>query len=204
MIIESIKKLFIVRSDCYPQQIERKNEYTVARNTLTDNVIRRHLDGFITVGCWQTEPITRTVKWVCFDFDGIIEEEYEKAKRLFFKLKKKGFNPIMEFSGRKGYHIWLFLEPVDMGIARQFMIENSNKDVSDVYPKSNKIEKNGYGFQVKLPLGLHRVSMQRCFLFDDDLKTLSQKRGEEFLIDFNNRKRDRITLKNIKYFIGGD
>jgi hypothetical protein len=200
MLLQSIKNLFIVRHDCYPQQLELKNEYIVTKTKLTDDILKKHLEGTITIGCWQTEPITKKVKWVCFDFDGILEEEYEKAKKLFYKLVAMGFNPLLEFSGRRGYHVWLFVEPVDMAVARQF-VAGLSKGVSDVYPKSDKIENGGYGFQVKLPLGIHRMSMKRSFVFDNNLKPLSQRQGELFLISFSEKKRDVISLTNIESFI---
>ena len=202
MIIKAIENLFIVRKDSYPQQIDTQNMYNVVKLPLTTDIIKSHLDGFITIGCWQTDPLTKKVKWVCFDFDGIVEEEFEKAKKLFYKLKGKGFNPLMEFSGRRGYHIWLFVEPVDMSIARQFVLEVSkDENVSDVYPKSDKLNGEGYGFQVKLPLGIHRVFMQRSFLFDENLKPLSQNEGEEFLIKLSEQKRDKIFIINVKSFV---
>ena len=121
MIISTIRDLFISRNDCYPVQIDGKNEYTVARRTLTDDVILDHLDGSITIGCWQTDPISRTVKWLCFDFDGVLEEEFEKAKNLVGKLRGKGLHPVMEFSGRRGYHVWLFIKPIDIAATHTFV-----------------------------------------------------------------------------------
>lgn len=202
MITAAIKSLFIVRNDCYPKQIDKKNEYTVVKENLTYSIIRKHLDGFVTIGAWQTNPETKKVKWVCFDFDGIIEEEYEKSRKLFYKLKDIELNPLMEFSGRRGYHIWLFIEPVDIAIARKFVLEISKDfEVSDVYPRNDKIEEGGYGSQVKLPLGIHRVSMKRSFLFDDNLKPLSQIEGQNFLIKLNNEKRNDIFVDDINNFL---
>lgn len=205
-IIEAIENLFISRRDCYPQQIEKENLYTVIKKPLTEKEILDHLKGSITIGCWQTDPITKKVKWVCFDFDGIIEEEYEKAKKLYYKLKDRGFHPVMEFSGRRGYHVWLFVEPVDMAVARQFVLDISKEEnVSDIYPKSDKINGDGFGFQVKLPLGIHRAAVppQRSLLFDENLKVLSQSDGENFLIRLSNQIRDKISIKDINSFIGG-
>lgn len=152
MIIGAIRDLFIAREDCFPQQIDGRNEYAVTRTPLTDDIILDHLEGSITIGCWQTDPITRKVKWICFDFDGELEIEFEKAKSLFLKLVEKNFNPIMEFSGRRGYHVWLFIEPVDIVVAYTF-VSNVSSGASDVYPKSGKIADGGYGSQVKPPLG---------------------------------------------------
>ncbi len=200
MIIGTIRDLFISRDDCFPMQIDGKNEYTVARRTLTDDVILDHLDGSITVGCWQTNPVTRMVKWLCFDFDGVLEEEFEKAKNLTQKFQEKGFHPVLEFSGRRGYHVWLFIEPVDIAVAYTF-VSNVSSGASDVYPKSGKIADGGYGAQVKLPLGLHRVTMKRSYLFDAAFNLLSQNDSEKLLVDFNQTTRDKIQPINIETYL---
>jgi len=201
-IFEAIDNLFISRQDSYPQQIENENNYLVIRKPVTEDIILKHVRGELTIGCWQIDPFTNKVKWICFDFDGIIEEEFEKAKKLFYRLKYSGFNPVMEFSGRRGYHVWLFIEPIDVAIARQFVLEMSQGgSVSDVYPKSDKINGDGYGFQVKLPLGIHRASMKRSYLLDENLNELSQSDGEEFLIRLDEQKRDTIAIINIGSFV---
>jgi len=202
-IIKILENLFIIRKDCYPKQIEGENKYIVVKKELTDGILQRHLKGEVTIGCFQIQPITNKVKWICFDFDGDLKEEFEKAKQLFYKLKEGGFNPLMEYSGRRGYHIWLFIEPIDVSIAKKFATDVS-KEVKphEIFPKQNKLE-NGkkYGCQVKLPLGIHRVSMKWSFLFDEDLKQLNQEESKELLIKINNKKRDEISTNNLKEFV---
>ncbi|MBI3259251.1 MAG: hypothetical protein HYZ54_07250 [Ignavibacteriae bacterium] len=202
-VVNALKDLFIVRRDCYPLQIEHKNEYIVVKENLTYKIISDHLKGLITIGCWQVDPLSKTVKWVCFDFDGVIEEEFEKAKKLFYKLKNKGLNPLMEFSGRRGYHIWLFVEPIDLIDARKFAIDVSRtQSPHEIFPKNDKLTGKGYGFQVKLPLGIHRVPMKRSFLFDENLRPLSHEKSQDFLIKLSRKKRDTISSKNLISFVG--
>ncbi|MCX5782147.1 MAG: hypothetical protein NT145_05535 [Elusimicrobia bacterium] len=103
-IIKTVRDLFIIRDDCYPLQIEGLNEYKVIKETFSDDIIRKHLQGMITVGGFQIDPKMNKVKWICFDFDGSLNVEFEKAKTLCKRLKEKGYNPLLEFSGRRGYH----------------------------------------------------------------------------------------------------
>jgi len=202
-VIDAIRELFIIRDDCYAQQLEGLNEYKVINQTFSDDIIKKHLKGLITVGSFQVEPKSNKVKWICFDFDGIIEEEFEKAKRLFEKILSKGMNPILEFSGRRGFHIWLFIEPVDLSVARQFALEISkNEIISDIYPKNSKIEKNGYGTQVKLPLGVHRASNKRSYFFNSNFKPMNYIESMDFLINLSKKERDKIKITNIKSFLG--
>jgi len=194
-IIEAIESLFIIRKDCYPMQMDNKNDYRVIKKPLTRDLIEQHLKGDITIGCYQANPITKNVKWVCFDFDGVIEDEFEKAKRLFFRLKNNEMNPLMEFSGRRGYHIWLFIEPTKIDIARAFVLEwSKDNGVADVYPRNDKIGHNGYGSQVKMPLGMHRVSWKRSYLLDENLNVLSQGNSEKLIIEIADKKRDLISI----------
>jgi hypothetical protein len=200
--IEALDNLFFVRKDCYPKKLDKLNQYIVVKKPLTTEIIQSHLDGDITIGCFQIEPETNKVKWICFDFDGKLTEEFEKAHKLFNKLKDNGFNPLMEFSGRRGYHIWLFIEPIDSSEAKRFAVEIS-KDVNpnEIFPKQDKLDKKGYGCQVKLPLGIHRVSNKRSYFFNQNFKPLSQKEGINFLIKLSKEKEDKINITNIKSYL---
>jgi len=198
-LLGTIENLFISRKNNYPQQIDGKNVYTVINKPLTKEIIQRHLNGTITIGCWQVND--NKVKWICFDFDGDLKEEFEKAKKLFYLLKEKKFNPLLEFSGRRGYHIWIFIEPTDLSIARIFALEISKTySPNEVFPKSKNLTGKKFGFQVKLPLGLHRVTMLRSYLFDENLKPLNQEQSRNFLIKIKEMKRNKIVFKNLKFF----
>ncbi|RLG10207.1 hypothetical protein DRN69_09385, partial [Candidatus Pacearchaeota archaeon] len=165
------------------------------KEKLTQDIIQKHLGGIITIGCFQINPINNKVKWICFDFDGDLKEEFKKSKKLFLKLKEKGFNPLLEFSGRRGYHIWLFLEPTDAATARKFAMEIAKEsEPHEIFPKQDKLEESKkYGCQVKLPLGLHRVSRKWSYFFDENFSPLNLTKSRELLLKFCNNK-DSINL----------
>jgi len=201
-IVSVIRELFFVRDDCYPMQLDGLNEYKVIKRNLTTDIIARHIRGDITIGSFQINPKDNMVKWICFDFDGDLEEEFEKAKRLFLKLKQKGFSPLLEFSGRRGYHVWLFVEHTDSKIAREFAVKISEEHKpSEIFPKQDKIEKDGFGGQVKVPLGLHRASNKCSYLFDDKLKILSKEGGIKYIIKISEKERDEIKTKGLLDFL---
>jgi hypothetical protein len=201
-IMSAIRELFFVRDDCYPMQLDGLNEYKVIKNNLTADIIARHIRGDITIGSFQINPKNNTVKWICFDFDGDLKEEFDKAKKLFLKLKQKGFSPLLEFSGRRGYHVWLFVEPTDAKIAREFAVKISEEHKpNEIFPKQDKIEKDGFGGQVKVPLGLHRASDKWSYLFDDKLKILSKEWGIKHIIKISEKEKDEIKTKNLSQFI---
>jgi len=203
-ILETVEKLFIVRNDCYPIQIDKTNDYIVEKKPLTKDIIKKHLDGLITIGCFQIEPGTNNVKWICFDFDGNLETELEKAKKLFNKLKRIGLHPYLEFSGRRGYHIWLFIEPIDASKARKFAIEISEDATPhEIFPKQDNLGYGkGYGAQVKLPLGKHRLSDGWSYFFNEQFQPLSKEESHNFLVNtIAKREKDDILIKDIKSFI---
>lgn len=188
-IVKIIRDLFIVRDDCFPMQKEDVNEYTVIKGHFSDEIIRSHLRGSLTAGSFQIDPKTNKVKWICFDFDGELSVEFEKAKQLYNRLKDKGYNPLLEFSGRRGYHIWLFVEPVDAALARKFAHQAAEGiEVSEIFPKQDRIKENQFGGQVKIPLGVHRVSHKRSCLFNDKLIILSDSKSVNIIVNRNDRK----------------
>lgn len=201
-IVQAVEELFINRRDAYAIQLDGLNEYKVIKEPLTKSVIAAHLAGRITIGSFQINPEDNKVKWICFDFDGELNEELEKAKKLYGKLKEQGYSPLLEFSGRRGYHVWLFVEPVDAGAARKFAIEvSSDCEPHEIFPKQDKIEKTGYGGQVKLPLGVHRVSGKRSVFFDKKFHMLSESNSKKFLIEFNENSKGVLRTKSIGSFI---
>ncbi|MFC2143067.1 hypothetical protein ACFLQN_01565 [Candidatus Aenigmatarchaeota archaeon] len=199
-IIDVIKDLFVIRNDCFPIQKDGLNEYKVMKGFFSDEIIKSHLKGTLTVGSFQINPNTNTVKWICFDFDGDLDTEFKKTKKLYIHLKENGYNPLLEFSGRRGYHVWLFIKPTDAAIARKFSHEVSKSIIiSEIFPKQNKIGVNQYGGQVKIPLGIHRASNKRSFFFDNNFKELSLKKSFNELLSIN-RKRDVLDIFNLKRF----
>lgn len=201
-IVQAIENLFINRDDVYPRQMDGLNEYKVIKDKIDKDIIARHLSGDITIGSFQIDPEDNKVKWICFDFDGHLAEELEKAKKLFNKLKEKGFNPLLEFSGRRGYHVWLFIEPVDASVARKFAIAISKEaKPHEVFPRQDKIEKNEFGGQVKIPIGFHRVSGKRSLFFDENFKQLSESESRKLLIKINDQSRDIVKIKSLGDFI---
>jgi len=197
-----MQDLFVNRNDCYTVQQEGKNEYIVVKKPLAPEIISGHLAGLITIGVFQINPENNKVKWICFDFDGnVLTDELEKAKKLYERLLKNDYHPLLEFSGRRGYHVWLFIESVDASVARMFAKDISvDIDVDEIFPKQDKIEPNEFGGQVKLPLGIHRVSLNRSYFLNNNFTNLSQEESKKILVSHQNLLRDKIRIKNLYVF----
>ncbi len=203
-LAKAVKELFFVRDDVYARQIEGLNEYSVIKEAVTEKLIKGHLNGRLTIGSFQIDPKNNKVKWICFDFDvdenSSLEIEFEKAKILCNRLKKGGYHPLLEFSGRRGYHVWLFVEPADSSIARKFALDISRDiRVHEVFPKQDKLNGKGFGAMVKVPLGIHMASNKWSYFYDDGFERLSSNESRGVLTTI--KKRDIIKTSNISDFI---
>ncbi len=97
--------------------------------------------------------------------------------------KEMGLEPLIEFSGGKGFHFWFFFEPAaEASFARGILSRISHvvcEDLSafnmEVFPKQDTLTGKGLGNLVKLPLGVHRLTGKRSFFIDcRDRSTVSQ------------------------------
>jgi hypothetical protein len=181
-------RIFINRDDSYATMKDGENEYFVIKDYITPELLRNHLEGLKTVGVFQLSRFNK-VKWICWDFDvddKTLEIIFEDAKKLYKFLKEKGYNPILEFSGHKGYHVWLFFNLIDAKSAKSFaekMANESRSNPHEIFPKQTELAGKGYGSMVKLPLGLHRVSRKYSFLYDENFNELDKVNGLKLLID---------------------
>jgi len=135
--------------------------------------IEKHLIGDMVMGAYTLRQ-DNTVMWMCFDVDST---DLQAAKDLTLKLSNflQEVPHAIEFSGNKGYHVWLFFgKPVPAenvrAIGAEIREQIGGKIGGDphieIFPKQDKLtESNPLGNLVKLPLGLHPVSKNRsCFI----------------------------------------
>ena len=170
---------FIANRQVYAEQTQLG--YNTIYKPINTPVIERMLKDKNSLLTYQFH--NENVKWICFDFDikkNVCEsEEYKKDKSKFHSLlfdtvskfcvylKSIKIDFLLEFSGNRGFHIWIiFTDFVPANIARKVLeaiknncetiIDNANIGL-DEFPKSEY--KNGkLGFGVKLPLSLHKKS----------------------------------------------
>jgi hypothetical protein len=153
---------------------------------LTPQDVQRHLDGEITLGIYPLAD-DGTVKWLCFDVDidkGVdIEEAQGRIRQhttaLARVLKAWDIPFLVEYSGSRGYHIWIFFEPVQVlkvyAFGRFFerQVEPPAGIHVEVFPKQAVAK--GYGNLIKLPLGKHRKTGSWCGFVDRHFKLLPEQ-----------------------------
>ncbi|MCX6833342.1 MAG: hypothetical protein NT028_14665, partial [candidate division Zixibacteria bacterium] len=104
-IINLFRHRFVQREDCYPLQIAGNGGYTVIREPLTDAIIADHLQGSKTIGLYSSPD--STTKWLCIDIDTLDKAELRRVQEHVNQL---GIPFLTDFSGKKGYHIWIFFD----------------------------------------------------------------------------------------------
>lgn len=145
---------------------------------LTDDVLATHLTGRQTIGVYQLQD-DDTVRWLCFDIDKdkdtltdetMQQHAQEQARCIARSCQRLGLAPLVEDSGNRGYHVWLFTEPTMPATKAQAIGRLVLADIKtlpglhiELFPKQVSVK--SYGNLVKLPLGVHRKSGRRsCFV----------------------------------------
>jgi group II intron reverse transcriptase/maturase len=97
------------------------------------------------------------------------------ALRLRAELARRGAPALLERSGQKGYHLWVRLaEPVPCHALRRWLlavVEAVGPLPEGVrveeFPNRDRVRPEAIGPVVKLPLGVHSKTGNRCALLDD-------------------------------------
>lgn len=139
--------------------------YYPTKQEITADVIEKHLKGEIAIAVF---PIfENTVKWMAFDIDSnnSVISAFD-AQRLSDFLSSISIPHMVEFSGRKGYHLWILLEDkISSSVAftwlQQVLLNFKHSARIEIFPKQPSIRISAMGNHLKLPLGLHPVTKNR-------------------------------------------
>ena len=109
------------------------------------------------------------------EFDACLGHAYHKALEIQKILDNKGMHGYIEFSGYRGYHVWLFLsEWIPVRFANMFTdrIEEElvlEDDITvECFPNKVRIKAGRFGQILKIPCGIHVRSGKRSCFVDDD------------------------------------
>jgi len=163
--IRVFRERLVQREDCFARQ-NGDGSYALVKSPLTDRAILSHLRGEETVGLLTYSD--GTTQWVCIDVDirrsAAVESIHEKLHQL-------SIPSLTEFSGCKGFHVWVFFDrPYPNAAARA--LGKILSESHEVFPKQERISKGCYGSFIKAPLGRHRVTGEWCLFMDNDLSQI--------------------------------
>lgn len=185
-------KLFNGREDAFGEQkfnsSQGKATYFLRRHPIGVREINNHFHGNNTYGFYLLH-YDSTVSCAVIDIDigyKVLEETLikqgqtarknllliaqQEAMKQYEILKKKGLKCYIEYSGSKGYHVWVFFDvPIpaiyvvkleDLVITRNNLItdERDRGNKCEFYPKQSIIDKEKLGSLIKYPFGKHQLS----------------------------------------------
>jgi hypothetical protein len=171
---------------------------------LTDQTIRRHLEGEITVRLYAINPSTQRCKWVAIDAD--YRHAMEDLLKLQFYLSQDRVASALEMSKRGG-HLWIFLAAPLLASECRIYVHNLARrlgvpikgaglaDGIEVFPKHDAIAPGDFGNAIRGPLGIHRGANRRFWFYGADYTLEAQ-------IEFLNSLR-KVTEDELRKFIAG-
>ena len=173
--VDLVWERFVHVTEPFAQQVyirkEKRFEFRPVREgerqymSITKGHIKNHLIGDITLGVYTTRT-DQTAKWLCIDVDDM---DVSVVHRLVAGIEDR-FGPnacLVEFSGSRGYHIWLFFDEPKSVRTVVALGRLLTKDVCvEIYPKQAEID--GIGNLVKLPLGIQKKTGDRCWFVDSE------------------------------------
>jgi hypothetical protein len=145
--------------DVYAVQDE-VGDWKPVRARLTPGVIARHMRGDITVGTYIVKPPDQA-RTLVFDIDSPDEAEQDKMLNVLTQLVARlNLEYGVEFSGRKGYHVWIladsFMEADTLYRVGRGLRAEAGFPKLEVFPKQTTVR--DLGNLVKLPGGVHRMT----------------------------------------------
>jgi hypothetical protein len=186
---------------CYFRPTEKK---TGAPLSLTQENIRQHLEGEITVGMYAINPSTQRCKWVAIDAD--YQNAMEDLLKLQYYLWQDKVEPALEMSKRGG-HLWILLEtPLlakdcriyihDLATRLKVPVKGSGlRDGIEIFPRHNAIGDGEFGNAIRGPLGIHRGASRRFWFYGADYTLEAQ-------MAYLNRLR-KLREEELREFIAG-
>lgn len=189
-------KTLVGREDIYAQEIidggnHRKNELQIL--PLTEKIVEQHLSGKYTIATY-IQRSNSTVKFMVIDIDvskkvlmkygndtsefrSYLTKTGETARQVLKILHSFGMQGYVEFSGYRGYHVWVFFTewlPVRYSNMLSDLIEaklsSSEEDgiCIEYFPNKTRLKPGKYGQAIKLPYGIHSKTGERSYFIDED------------------------------------
>ena len=172
--------------------------------SLTDDLLKQHLEGAITIGLYALNPATQRCKWVAIDAD--YKDSLEDLLKLQYHLLADNVQAALEMSKRGG-HLWVFFEEpllarecriyiYDLALRLKVPVKRAGAEEGvEVFPKHDELKAGEFGNAIRGPLGIHRGARRRFWFYGADY-TLGQQMA------YLTRLR-KVTETELRGFIAG-
>lgn len=185
---------FLGREDIYASatvNMNGKYTYELIKQPFTEQELKEHLQGKKTLAGYLQRS-NNTVKYMVFDLDiskkilmeigenaamfsQYMEKIRQKTRELIESLKRIGIHAYIEYSGYRGYHIWVFFKEwiavKYVNLLQDIIISKAGKNevegvILECFPNKTKIKEKQFGQTMKLPWGIHYISGNRTYFTD--------------------------------------
>lgn len=177
---------FFTNKNIYAKQLDN-GIYNTIKSPVSSRIIANSIKNQDSILAYQER--NGYLKWICLDIDinkerisnDIIEEDFavllQSTRNVHNFLSDKNISHLVEFSGNRGFHIWVFFtEPLSKVYgyriinAIYYKSDCSEKEVIhyDLFPQTSTVNKNSknIGKGVKIPLSKHKKSQLYSFICD--------------------------------------
>ncbi|MDE7417435.1 MAG: hypothetical protein K2N44_14240 [Lachnospiraceae bacterium] len=194
-VAQKILQIFVGREDMFSKETlgyGGKRQTELQPIPLSEPKIMEHLQGEITIGTYIQRP-NSTVKYLVVDVDiskkimlqvqrdsAMFTTYLEKAWRYTEEIRKilkgLGIYSYAEYSGCRGYHIWIFFTEwvpvryVNMlsdVIESKMATKKQDEICIEFFPNKTKVKAERFGQVIKLPYGCHIRTGERSYFMDD-------------------------------------
>ncbi|MDY0132209.1 MAG: CRISPR-associated primase-polymerase type A1 [Desulforegulaceae bacterium] len=221
-LIKYYFSLFKGRTDVFARQWHSKEKqqqgYVPVRQILTEDEIESHISGRESLGIYILNS-DNSVNLGVIDIDLTKEVRSQNKRKLIGKINqesqwmvkrikeisgKYGLNPLLEFSGGKGYHFWYFFKnSPKAGIVKK-LLESITSEIKndltyfnlEVFPKQDYLSGKGLGNLVKLPLGIHKKTGKKSYF--PECKKRETQSQLEFLKKYSPQEIGNLNIKESK------
>jgi hypothetical protein len=167
-------------------------------------MVRRHLEGELTIGLYAINPATQRSKWVAIDAD--YANAIEDLLKLQYSLQQDKVEAALEMS-RRGGHLWIFMErPALARECRIYIYDLALKlgmrikgfglaEGIEIFPRHDELREGEFGSAIRGPLGIHRGANRRYWFYGADYDLEKQ-------MAYLNRLR-KVSAEQLRSFVAG-
>ena len=205
--LQAFSQTFAGREDIYGREEcsgRKKRCVEQMDEPLTEETLQAHLRGSTTISTY-VQRTNQTVKYMVIDVDiskkNLLQDGTEgalakclplaaqTAAEIQRILKRLGLRGYLEYSGFRGYHIWVFFTEwiptryVNMLTETiEAQLEETPTDVTvEFFPNRSRLRNGFPGQCIKLPYGIHIRTGRRSMLLTDEFQEIFP--DKEYLLD---------------------
>lgn len=187
-VIKRFLELFTGREDVFAVQTDEG--YRPIRMPMTERDVFEHLSGEKTLGAYVLRS-DNCIKFAAFDVDfntdapesysALLGKCMTMVRNLSDRLKLENISHHVEFSGNRGYHIWIFFDRWLQAYKVRYILKKISQSLEtvenvsvEIFPKQSETG-GGLGNLIKLPLGVHRKTSSRCPFVDENFQPIANQ-----------------------------